>query len=78
VWELDNDDILTSVDVPTLVIHGEQDAILRVDASRHNAAMVPDAELLVYEGVGHVPHLEAAERFNGGLAAFSRTIHDLR
>lgn len=76
--ELDNDDTLASVDVPTLVIHGEQDAILRVEAARHIAAMVPGAELLLYENVGHAPHLEAPERFNRDLAAFTRAVQGLQ
>jgi non-heme chloroperoxidase len=33
---------------------------------------VPGARLLVYDGVGHAPHYQAADRFNRDLAEFVR------
>jgi non-heme chloroperoxidase len=38
---LDNDDVLATVDVPTLVVHGGRDAIVRLSAAEHIAGMVP-------------------------------------
>lgn len=72
--ELDNDDVLRSIDVPTLVIHGRDDRAVRVSAAEHIAATVPGAELRVYEGVGHAPFLEDPERFDEDLRAFVRGI----
>ncbi len=46
---------LPQVSVPTLVIHGELDAIVPVAAAQSVAAAVPDAELVVLPGAGHVP-----------------------
>jgi pimeloyl-ACP methyl ester carboxylesterase len=46
---------LTEIAVPTLVIHGSKDAIIPMDAGKHIADGIPDAELLILEGVGHVP-----------------------
>ncbi len=45
------------VGVPTLVIHGEQDAIIPVGAAHMVAAAIPDSELVVLPGAGHVPTL---------------------
>ena len=42
---LDNDDVLARIKVPTLVIHGDADRIVRVSAANHTAATVPDAKL---------------------------------
>jgi pimeloyl-ACP methyl ester carboxylesterase len=44
---------LGSVSVPTLVVHGEQDALVNVSGGRATAAAIPGAELLVVDGMGH-------------------------
>ena len=44
---------LAAVDVPTLVIHGEQDSLVDVSGGRATAAAIPGAELLVVDGMGH-------------------------
>ena len=44
---------LARVAVPTLVVHGEQDALVDVSGGRATAAAVPGAELLVVDGMGH-------------------------
>jgi pimeloyl-ACP methyl ester carboxylesterase len=44
---------LGAVDVPTLVIHGAEDALVNVSGGRATAAAIPGAELLVVEGMGH-------------------------
>lgn len=71
---LDNDDVLASIRVPTLVVHGRNDRIVQLSAAQHTAKMVPHATLLVYPGVGHAPHLEVATRFNRDLADFVGSI----
>src|SRR3954467_5556824 len=44
---------LGSLDMPALVIHGAQDALVNVSGGRATAAAVPGAELLVIDGMGH-------------------------
>ncbi|SFE68213.1 alpha/beta fold hydrolase [Blastococcus tunisiensis] len=44
---------LKSIDVPTLVIHGADDALVNVSGGRATAAAIPGAELLVVDGMGH-------------------------
>lgn len=72
--ELDNDDVLGRIDVPTLVIHGQDDQTVLVSAAEHIAATVPGAELRVYDGVGHAPFIEEPQRFNEDLRAFVREV----
>jgi pimeloyl-ACP methyl ester carboxylesterase len=43
------------IDVPTLILHGTADAIVPIDGSRRLAELLPDAELVEFEGSGHVP-----------------------
>jgi pimeloyl-ACP methyl ester carboxylesterase len=44
---------LRSVHVPTLVLHGAQDPLVDPSGGRATAQAVPDAELAVFEGMGH-------------------------
>lgn len=71
---LDNDDVLAAIGVPTLVVHGGSDRLVRLSAAQHTAATVPGARLLVYQGSGHTPYIDMAQRFNRDLAGFARSI----
>jgi pimeloyl-ACP methyl ester carboxylesterase len=44
---------LRELRVPTLVIHGEEDPLVRVSGGRATAAAIPGAELVVVDGMGH-------------------------
>jgi pimeloyl-ACP methyl ester carboxylesterase len=51
---------LKGLRVPTLVIHGDADPLVPVEAGTETAAAVPRAELKIMEGMGHdLPHGEA-------------------
>jgi pimeloyl-ACP methyl ester carboxylesterase len=44
---------LHSLDVPTLVVHGEEDPLVPISGGRATAAAIPGAELWVVPGMGH-------------------------
>jgi pimeloyl-ACP methyl ester carboxylesterase len=44
---------LRSIDVPTLVVHGEDDPLIPVGGGRATAAAIPGAELWTVPGLGH-------------------------
>ena len=44
---------LGEIGVPTLVMHGAQDALVNVSGGRATAAAIPGSELAVLEGMGH-------------------------
>jgi non-heme chloroperoxidase len=67
----DSTEVLARVDVPTLVLHGKDDAVVDPVAAEHVAATVPDAELTWYPDTGHAPFLERADEFGADLAAFA-------
>jgi len=75
---LDNDDVLAAIRVPTLVIHGAADRVVKVSAAQHIAAKVPGAKLLVYDGVGHAVQLDAPQRFERDLSSFVRSTQRTR
>lgn len=48
---------LKSVTAPTLIIHGDEDPIVPVEGGKDAAEAIPDAELIIIEGMGHdMPH----------------------
>jgi pimeloyl-ACP methyl ester carboxylesterase len=69
--DLDNSDVLTAVDVPTLVLHGTGDLVVDRSAGEYAAGKIPGARTRWFEGVGHLPFAEAAPEFNVALRAFA-------
>jgi pimeloyl-ACP methyl ester carboxylesterase len=63
---------LTRIDVPTLVIVGEDDGVTPPEASRKIHAHVAGSQLVVLPGVGHLSNLEAPEAFTGAVEGFLR------
>lgn len=61
---------LAKIIAPTLVMHGAQDALVPVENGRRFASAIPGAQIIVYEGVGHLPQEEAAERSAQDLERF--------
>jgi non-heme chloroperoxidase len=67
----DNTPLAREAHIPVLVPHGDADVLMPLVAGRHIADSFPQARLSVYEGIGHAPFLEAADRFNSELFAFA-------
>jgi len=65
-------DVLTAVDVPTLVVHGTQDEVVLPAAAEYSADLIPGAELSLYPDTAHAPFLEQPERFAHDLARVAR------
>jgi pimeloyl-ACP methyl ester carboxylesterase len=70
--ETDQRDLLPHIAVPTLLIWGELDARspLRVAAQFEHA--IPDTQLVVIPGCGHVNNLEQPTQFNEAVREFCR------
>jgi non-heme chloroperoxidase len=64
---------LAKFDVPTLVIHGDDDQVVPIDASaRASAALVKGAQLIVYAGAPHGITDTHQQRLNQDLLDFLR------
>ncbi|WP_024617027.1 alpha/beta fold hydrolase [Pseudomonas kilonensis] len=62
---------LAAFDVPTLIVHGDDDQIVPIDASAHAAAeLVQNAELIVYPGAPHGLTDTHKDRLNQDLLDF--------
>lgn len=66
----DSTALLAAVNVPTLVITGEEDELIPVSESRAIATAVKGARLLIIPRAGHLANIEQPEAFNHALAAF--------
>jgi non-heme chloroperoxidase len=65
---------LKRLDVPVLLIHGDDDQIVPIGGSAiRTAALVPGARLLVYEGGDHGICATRKDRVNADLLAFLRS-----
>jgi len=61
---------LAGIDVPTLVIVGEDDAITPPEAAQDLERRISGARLVVVPEAGHLSNLEAPDAFNSALAEF--------
>ena len=63
-------DVLTQIDVPTLLLYGDADERSPRDVAAQLHAAIPRSRLVWLEGVGHQSNMEAPERFNAELRRF--------
>ena len=71
--ETDFTEDLKKFDVPTLIVHGDDDQIVPIGASAlMSAKLVPNAELKIYEGADHGLSQTHQDRFNADLLDFIR------
>ncbi len=62
--------ILPNIDVPTLIIVGDEDKVLPPSESQLLANAIPGAELVTIEHAGHLSNIESPDRFNTILGEF--------
>jgi pimeloyl-ACP methyl ester carboxylesterase len=75
--EADQRDLLPRIAVPTLLVWGEQDARSPLSVARQFDEAIPDTQLVVIEGAGHISNLERPERVNQVVRQFCR-VHSPR
>ena len=62
---------LPKISVPVLIVHGDKDASAPIDLTgRPTAALIPNAQLKVYEGAPHGLFLTHKDRLNADLLGF--------
>jgi non-heme chloroperoxidase len=72
--ETDFTEDLRKIDVPTLIIHGDDDQIVPIDASaRLSAKLVKNARLKIYPGGAHALGDTSKERLNADLLEFAKS-----
>ena len=66
-------EMLPSIDIPTLLVHGDADQRAPVRVAEELHAGIPGSKLVVIPGSGHVVTLEAPELVNDAVRRFLRT-----
>lgn len=69
--ETDFTEDLKKFSIPTLILHGDDDQIVPIDAAaRSSSRLIPHAELVIYNGAPHGITDTHKERLNNDLLAF--------
>lgn len=71
-----DEDVLTTIDLPALVITGDSDAIVPPNDSEAIARALPDAEFLVFSQTGHLPQEERPDQTLQAVETFLATVLD--
>ncbi|MDP8927165.1 MAG: alpha/beta hydrolase [Actinomycetota bacterium] len=71
--EADLRDVLSRIDVPTLMVYGERDVRAPRSVWEPLQSTIPGAELVLIPDVGHMVDMEAPDRVNEEIRAFLRT-----
>jgi pimeloyl-ACP methyl ester carboxylesterase len=61
---------LRGINVPTLILHGENDVLIEPASAAKFAAAIPGAKVLIYPNVGHLPQIEIPQRSSADVAEF--------
>jgi pimeloyl-ACP methyl ester carboxylesterase len=59
---LDSMALLSSIQYPVVIVHGDADALVPIERAREVKAAVPHAHLVEINGAGHMPMMEAKEK----------------
>jgi pimeloyl-ACP methyl ester carboxylesterase len=68
--KLDLPDRLVEINIPTLVVTGDDDRIVPTEESLRLGAELPDAQTVVINDCGHVPHEECSETFLEAVSSY--------
>jgi 3-oxoadipate enol-lactonase len=70
VWLADQRDRVSEVQVPTLIVCGEDDKPTPPDLSRELHRAIAGSRLVMVAGAGHLTNLERPDAFNGAVGRF--------
>lgn len=73
IAEADLRDVLGHINVPVLLLYGDQDVRSPLDVAAKLHAQISASKLVVLRGVGHLCNFEAPDRFNAEVRAFLRS-----
>lgn len=67
---------LAALQMPVLVLAGDRDAIVPVEHARQFHEAIPGSQLVLFEGVGHIPQEEAADASAMAVHEFLYRVHE--
>ena len=66
---------LAKISVPVVIVHSEHDEFIRREHAEYLAHSIPNAELVLLNGVSHFAPLQRPDEFNSAMLAFLHGIH---
>jgi len=70
----DQSEFISTIDVPTMIVVGREDAITPLADSEMMHAKIQNSRLVVLDNAGHVSNLEQTEQFNDALMTFLESV----
>jgi len=64
------DRLYLAAQLPTLIVWGDRDDVIPVRHAEVAHQAIPGSQLVILEGVGHFPHLQAPDRFVAAVSEF--------
>lgn len=74
VWLADQRTRAAAINVPTLVLVGDNDLVTPLDLSNELVDLIPDARMQVIQGAGHLGNVEKPAEFNAAVDEFIRPL----
>ena len=82
VWEslvkTDQRPLLSSIRLPTLIVHGAKSQLYGRETAEHLAGALPHARVLSFDRSGHAPHIEQPDLFNAAIRDFAASLPPVR
>jgi len=72
---MDSSESLGNIEVPTLLVAGEHDKIIPLSEMEFLQKNIPESQLEVIKGAGHLSSMENPDEFNRIIAEFVTSIH---
>jgi 3-oxoadipate enol-lactonase len=72
----DRREFLKKVELPTLIMTGDNDPIMDLDTSKEMNKAISGSELVVIDDAAHLSNVDQPERFNEAIREFLKKIPD--
>ncbi len=72
----DSTPLLAKIDVPVLIVHGEEDQLIPVSEAQSMQDAIPGSELVIVPAAGHLPNLEQPEVFNDAVRGYLEQFYE--
>ncbi len=67
-------EMLATIDVPTLIVHGKEDTLIPPKEAEAMGAAIPNATLVLIDGAAHLVNIEQPTAFNEALKKFYQRV----
>ena len=67
---------IQSITAPTLILWGDEDALIPVEAGQWLDQAMPNSTLVIYPGIGHLPHEEAVDATLGDVKNWLTSLNE--